>query len=95
MRWARISFLAVCGKKAPAFALKDQAGKTHRLADYAGRPVIPVDLLGHGTADAPHDPAFVADGESRTVAEMSAAEKDAISHRARAAAALRPQLPAE
>ena len=28
------------GKKAPAFALKDQAGKTHRLSDYAGRPVI-------------------------------------------------------
>jgi len=28
------------GKKAPAFALKDQAGRTHRLADYAGRAVI-------------------------------------------------------
>ena len=28
------------GKKAPAFTLKDQDGKTHRLADYAGRPVI-------------------------------------------------------
>ena len=28
------------GKKAPAFALNDQAGKTHRLSDYAGRPVI-------------------------------------------------------
>jgi len=28
------------GKKAPAFALKDQAGKTHRLSDYAGRPVV-------------------------------------------------------
>jgi peroxiredoxin Q/BCP len=28
------------GKKAPAFALKDQAGQTHRLSDYAGRPVI-------------------------------------------------------
>ena len=28
------------GKKAPAFSLKDQNGKTHRLADYAGRPVI-------------------------------------------------------
>ena len=28
------------GKKAPAFSLKDQAGKTHRLADYAGRPLI-------------------------------------------------------
>src|SRR2546429_3104712 len=28
------------GKKAPAFILKDQDGKTHRLADYAGRPVV-------------------------------------------------------
>ena len=28
------------GKKAPSFSLKDQDGKTHRLADYAGRPVI-------------------------------------------------------
>jgi XTP/dITP diphosphohydrolase len=41
-----------------------------------------------------YDPAFVPEGETRTVAEMSASEKDAISHRARAAAALRPQLPA-
>lgn len=28
------------GKKAPAFSLTDQDGKTHRLADYAGRPVV-------------------------------------------------------
>jgi peroxiredoxin Q/BCP len=28
------------GKKAPAFTLKDQAGKTHRLSDYAGQPVV-------------------------------------------------------
>lgn len=28
------------GKKAPAFSLKDQAGRTHTLADYAGRPVV-------------------------------------------------------
>jgi peroxiredoxin Q/BCP len=28
------------GKKAPAFNLKDQDGKVHRLADYAGRPVV-------------------------------------------------------
>ena len=28
------------GKKAPAFTLKDQEGRTHRLADYAGRPLI-------------------------------------------------------
>jgi peroxiredoxin Q/BCP len=28
------------GRKAPAFALKDQDGTTHRLSDYAGRPVV-------------------------------------------------------
>jgi peroxiredoxin Q/BCP len=28
------------GKKAPAFSLKDQHGHTHKLADYAGRPVV-------------------------------------------------------
>lgn len=28
------------GKKAPPFTLKDQNGVTHRLVDYAGRPVI-------------------------------------------------------
>ena len=28
------------GKKAPAFTLKDQGGKTRRLADYAGQPVV-------------------------------------------------------
>jgi thioredoxin-dependent peroxiredoxin len=28
------------GKKAPAFSLKDQNGKTHRLSDYEGRPVV-------------------------------------------------------
>jgi peroxiredoxin Q/BCP len=28
------------GRKAPAFSLKDQHGQTHRLADYAGRPVV-------------------------------------------------------
>jgi len=28
------------GRKAPAFALKDQTGKVHKLSDYEGRPVI-------------------------------------------------------
>jgi thioredoxin-dependent peroxiredoxin len=28
------------GDKAPAFSLPDQDGKTHRLKDYAGRPVV-------------------------------------------------------
>ena len=28
------------GQKAPAFSLKDQHGKAHRLSEYAGRPVV-------------------------------------------------------
>jgi thioredoxin-dependent peroxiredoxin len=32
--------LIEAGRKAPAFALQDQNGQTHRLTDYAGRPVI-------------------------------------------------------
>ncbi len=28
------------GKKAPAVSLKDQEGQTHRLSDYAGKPVV-------------------------------------------------------
>jgi peroxiredoxin Q/BCP len=28
------------GSKAPAFSLADQDGQTHRLKDYAGRPVV-------------------------------------------------------
>ncbi|MFI5178108.1 MAG: thioredoxin-dependent thiol peroxidase [Vicinamibacterales bacterium] len=28
------------GKKAPAFSLKDQDGRAHALADYAGKPVV-------------------------------------------------------
>jgi len=45
-----------------------------------------------GTGGFGYDPAFVPAGESRTVAEMSPGEKDAISHRARAARALLPLL---
>jgi thioredoxin-dependent peroxiredoxin len=28
------------GRKAPAFSLSDQSGKTHKLSDYAGQPVV-------------------------------------------------------
>jgi peroxiredoxin Q/BCP len=28
------------GKKAPSFSLKDQNGQTHKLSDYAGRPLV-------------------------------------------------------
>jgi pimeloyl-ACP methyl ester carboxylesterase len=39
------------------------------LAD-AKRPVIPVDILGHGSADAPHDPAAYADLEQSVAAVL-------------------------
>ena len=39
-----------------------------------------------------YDPIFVPDGETRTTAEMSPEEKDAISHRGRAFRALAPRL---
>ena len=45
-----------------------------------------------GTGGFGYDPAFLPDGEARTVAEMAAGEKDAISHRARAARTLLPML---
>lgn len=28
------------GRKAPSFSLKDQQGQTHKLADYAGKPLV-------------------------------------------------------
>jgi XTP/dITP diphosphohydrolase len=39
-----------------------------------------------------YDPIFVPDGETRTTAEMTAPEKDAISHRGRAFRALAPHI---
>jgi XTP/dITP diphosphohydrolase len=39
-----------------------------------------------------YDPIFVPEGETRTSAQLSAAEKDASSHRARALTALLPHL---
>jgi len=41
-----------------------------------------------------YDPVFVPEGEVRTTAEMSPAEKDAISHRGRAFRALAPLVAA-
>jgi XTP/dITP diphosphohydrolase len=49
---------------------------------------------GAGTRGFGYDPVFVPDGERRTMAELTDEEKDAISHRGRAARALREWLPA-
>lgn len=45
-----------------------------------------------GTNGFGYDPAFVPEGDTRTTAEMDAAEKDAISHRGRAFRALAPHI---
>jgi XTP/dITP diphosphohydrolase len=46
-------------------------------------------LEPRGTGGFGYDPIFVADGETRTMAELSPAEKDLISHRGKAFRALR------
>jgi XTP/dITP diphosphohydrolase len=48
---------------------------------------VPLGSNGFG-----YDPIFVPEGDTRTSAELSAAEKDALSHRARALHALLPAL---
>ncbi len=53
------------------------SGFTHLIAD-AGRPVIGVDLLGHGDAPKPHDPAEYADLGGRVLDAMPDEPVDAI-----------------
>ena len=54
-----------------------RSGFTELLRD-AGREVIGVDLLGHGTAPKPHDPEAYADLTERVLAAMPAEPVDAI-----------------
>ena len=54
-----------------------ESGWADLIAD-SGRGVIPVDLLGHGTADAPHDPAEYAHLESSIEQALSGERVDAI-----------------
>lgn len=44
----------------------------------AGREVIPVDLLGHGTADKPHDPSAYAELEDHALAQLPTSPIDAV-----------------
>ncbi len=54
-----------------------RSGFTELLRD-AGRPVIGVDLLGHGSAPKPHDPAEYADLGARVLEAMPADPVDAV-----------------
>jgi pimeloyl-ACP methyl ester carboxylesterase len=47
------------------------------LAD-AGRTTVPIDLLGHGTADKPHDPAAYDQMEALVAAQLPAGSVDGI-----------------
>lgn len=69
------------------------------VAGTAGREVVAVGRLSGTLTTAPrggngfgYDPVLVPDGEGRTCAELSAAEKDAISHRGQAMRRLAPQV---
>ena len=55
----------------------ERSGFTALLAD-AGRDVIGVDLLGHGTAPKPHDPAAYADLTTRIVEALPEGPVDAV-----------------
>jgi pimeloyl-ACP methyl ester carboxylesterase len=55
----------------------ERPGVTALLAD-AGRDVIGVDLLGHGTAPKPHDPAAYADLEARILDALPDSPVDAV-----------------
>jgi XTP/dITP diphosphohydrolase len=72
-----------------AMALVLPDGAEHvRLGTMSGRlTTAPVGENGFG-----YDPLFVADGQTRTTAELDAAAKDAISHRGQAIRAIVPVL---
>ncbi len=55
----------------------ERSGFTALLAD-AGRPVIGVDLLGHGTAPKPHEPEAYADLTTRIIDAVPAGPVDAV-----------------
>jgi XTP/dITP diphosphohydrolase len=68
----------------------DRAGGSRLVAEATCEGVIALEPRGSGGFG--YDPWFVPAGESRTMAELTAAEKHAISHRGKALRALAAQL---
>lgn len=75
---------------AAALAVPSASGLSEHVVE--GRLDGVVIAAPRGTNGFGYDPIFVPDGDTRTTAEMSAEEKDAISHRGRAFRALVPVL---
>lgn len=72
-----VPILLVHGWGGSFAATWERSGFTALLAD-AGRSVIGVDLLGHGTAPKPHDPAAYADLTGRIVDALPDGPVDAV-----------------
>lgn len=72
-----VPILLVHGWGGSFAATWERSGFTALLAD-AGRPVIGVDLLGHGTAPKPHDPTAYADLTARIVDALPDGPVDAV-----------------
>ena len=90
--------LAKLGREAPAgtplryvcvIAHVDPDGAEHLFEGTSTGTVAP---QPRGTGGFGYDPLFVPDGDTRTMAELTDTEKDAISHRGRAARALEEWL---
>jgi len=74
------------------FALVDPYAKSGDVALAEGVCEGAVTMTARGSAGFGYDPLFVVAGQNKTMAELTEAEKNAVSHRSRAAAALRPVL---
>jgi len=57
---------------------------TNELFSFEGRFDGEIATKGSGTGGFGYDPVFIPEGETRTLAEMTSAEKNAISHRGKA-----------
>ncbi|MEZ0367074.1 RdgB/HAM1 family non-canonical purine NTP pyrophosphatase [Mycobacterium sp. pUA109] len=71
-----------------ACALVSAAGETVVRGEWPGR----IARAPRGDGGFGYDPVFLPDGSDRTAAQLSPAEKDAVSHRGRALALLLPAL---